>query len=93
MTLSFQTETKLTLLYTVYWCSSQGIRSETYCLLLFSFQGVEDITSTISLSVYRGLPGVQINISIQSFSHKLKIFISGMMSTIPRIWYNKFTTH
>ena len=53
MTLSFQTETKLTLLYTVYWCSSQGIRSETYCLLLFSFQGVEDITSTISLSVYR----------------------------------------
>lgn len=94
MTLSFQTETKFTLLSTVYWYSSQGIRrSETYCLLLFSFQGAEDTISTISLSVCRGLPGVQINISVLSFSHKLKIFISGMMNTIPRIWYNKLTTH
>lgn len=94
MILSFQTETKFTLLSTVYWYSSQGIRrSETYCLLLFSFQGAEDTISTISLSVCRGLPGVQINISVLSFSHKLKIFISGMMNTIPRIWYNKLTTH
>ena len=46
-----------------------------------------------NLTVCRGLPGAQINISILSFSHKLKMFISGMMNTIPRIWYNKFTTH
>lgn len=42
---------------------------------LFSFQCVEDIISTVLQSVCRWALDVQINISIQNHSHKLKIYI------------------